>query len=180
MSPGPCFPLNSARRLCSRLWEEPKSSCFLFLFSLSRKTDTSPVQRFHKVPWCAVCCPSSSSVVAQSCPTLGDPMGCSTAGLPALHSLLELAQTPVHRVGDAIQPSHPLSPPSPPVLNSFLYFFVYLKHEKHRRVLWRSLVVVYMTVLLNQTSTGCLRWTFHLIFGLQVPSFDLSDHPCLG
>ena len=66
MSPGPCFPLNSARRLCSRLWEEPKSSCFLFLFSLSRKTDTSPVQRFHKVPWCAVCCPSSSSVVVQS------------------------------------------------------------------------------------------------------------------
>ena len=57
------------------------------------------------------------SSVAQSCPTLWDPMDCSTPGLPVLHQLLDLAQTHVHRVGDAIQPSHPLSSRSPPALN---------------------------------------------------------------
>ena len=54
------------------------------------------------------------SSVAQSCPTLCDPMNCSTPGLPVHHQLLEFTQTHVHRVGDAIQPSHPLSSPSPP------------------------------------------------------------------
>ena len=48
------------------------------------------------------------SSVAQSCPTLCNPMNHSTPGLPVHHQLLELAQTHVHRVGDAIQPSHPL------------------------------------------------------------------------
>ena len=57
------------------------------------------------------------SSVAQSCPTLCDPMGCSTPGLPVHHQLPEIAQTHVHRVGDAIQPSHPLSSPSPPTFN---------------------------------------------------------------
>ena len=47
------------------------------------------------------------------CPTLGDPMDCSTPGLPVHRQLPELAQTHVHRAGDAIQPSHPLSSPSP-------------------------------------------------------------------
>ena len=50
---------------------------------------------------------------AQSCPTLCDPMDCSTPGFPVLNSLPEFAQTHVHWVSDAIQPSHPLSPPSP-------------------------------------------------------------------
>ena len=54
------------------------------------------------------------SSVAQACPTLCDPMDCSTPGLPVHRQLPELAQTHVHRVGDAIQPSHPLSFPSPP------------------------------------------------------------------
>ena len=54
------------------------------------------------------------SSVAQSCPTLYNPMNRSTPGLPVHHQLLEFTQTPVHRVGDAIQPSHPLSSPSPP------------------------------------------------------------------
>ena len=53
--------------------------------------------------------------MAQSCPTLGDPMDCSTPGFPVYHQLLELAQTHVHRIGDAIQ--HPLSSPSPPAFN---------------------------------------------------------------
>ena len=51
--------------------------------------------------------------VAQSCPTLCDPMNRSTPGLPVHHQLLEFTETHVHRVGDAIQPSHPLSSPSP-------------------------------------------------------------------
>ena len=54
------------------------------------------------------------SSVAQSCLTLCDPMDCSTPGLPVHHQLLVFAQTHVHQVGDAIQPSHPLSSPSPP------------------------------------------------------------------
>ena len=44
-------------------------------------------------------------------------MNCNTPGFPVLYHLLELAQTHVHQVGDAIQPSHPLLPPSPPALN---------------------------------------------------------------
>ena len=51
-----------------------------------------------------------SCSVAQSCPTLCEPMGCSTPGFPVLHNLPELAQTHVHWVGDAIQPSHLLLP----------------------------------------------------------------------
>ena len=57
------------------------------------------------------------SSVAQSCPTLCDPMNRSTPGLPVHHQLPELAQTHIHRVRDAIQPSHPLSSPSPPAPN---------------------------------------------------------------
>ena len=57
------------------------------------------------------------SSVSQSCLTLCDPMNCSTPGLPVHHQLRDFTQTHVHRVGDAIQPSHPLSSPSPPALN---------------------------------------------------------------
>ena len=57
------------------------------------------------------------SSVSQSCPTLCDPMNCSTPGLPVHHQLPELTQTHVHPVGDAIQPSHPLSSHSPPAFN---------------------------------------------------------------
>ena len=57
------------------------------------------------------------SSVAQLCPTLCDPMNRSTPGLPLHHQLPEFTQAHVHRVGDAIQPSHPLSSPSPPAPN---------------------------------------------------------------
>ena len=60
------------------------------------------------------CCCCS---VAKSCPTLCDPMKCSMPGFPVLHYVLEFAQTHVHWVCDAIQPSHPLSPLSPLALN---------------------------------------------------------------
>ena len=63
--------------------------------------------------------PSSASFssVTQSCPTLCDPMNRSTPGLPVHHQLPEFTQTHVHRVGDAIKPSHSLSSPSPPAPN---------------------------------------------------------------
>ena len=53
---------------------------------------------------------SSVSSVAQSYPTLCNPMDCSVPGFPVHHQLLELTQTHVYRIGDAIQPSHPLAP----------------------------------------------------------------------
>ena len=64
------------------------------------------------------------SSVAQLCPTLCGPMNCSMPGLPVHHQLLEFTQTHVHRVGDAIQPSHPVipfssCPPSFPASESF-------------------------------------------------------------
>ena len=57
------------------------------------------------------------SSVAQPCLTVCDPMNCSTPGLPVHHQLPDFTQTHVHRVGDAIQPLHPLSSPSPPAPN---------------------------------------------------------------
>ena len=57
------------------------------------------------------------SSVAQSCPTLCDPMNSSTPGLPVHDQLPESTQTHVHRVSDAIQPFHPLLSPSPPAPN---------------------------------------------------------------
>ena len=59
------------------------------------------------------------SSVAQSCPTLCDPMNCSTPGLLVHHQLPEFTQT--HRVGDDIQPSHPMTFPSPPEPNPSQY-----------------------------------------------------------
>ena len=59
------------------------------------------------------------SSVAQSCPTLCDPMNHSMPGLPVYHQLPEFTQTHIHWVSDAIQPSHPLSSPSPPAPNPF-------------------------------------------------------------
>ena len=73
------------------------------------------------------------SSVTQSWPTLRDPMICSRPGLPVYHQLPEFTQTHVHWVGDAIQPSHPLSSPSPPAPNPFqhqgLFQWVSSLHE---------------------------------------------------
>ena len=73
------------------------------------------------------------SSVAQPCPTLCNPMNHSTPGLPVHHLLPKFTQTHVHRVGDAIQPSHPLSSPSPPAPNpsqhQSLFQWVNSSHE---------------------------------------------------
>ena len=95
-------------------------------------------------------------VVAQllSCVWLCDPKDCSTAGFPVLHYLLEFAQTIVHWVGDAIQPSHPLLPPSsPPVLR--------------RRAIFPSLMV------LSNESALCIRWPKYWSFSIS-PSNEYS------
>ena len=65
----------------------------------------------------AFSCSAQFSSVAQSCPTLCDPMNCTMPGLPFHHQFLEFTQTHVHQVSDAIQPSHPLPSPSPPAPN---------------------------------------------------------------
>ena len=73
------------------------------------------------------------SSVEQSCPTLCDPMNHSTPGLPVHHQLPEFTQTHVHWLSDAIQPSHPLSSPSPPAYNpsqhQSLFQWVNSSHE---------------------------------------------------
>ena len=92
---------------------ENEQSSFLFLSSFLHS-----VGRYCSlicICWNIIhlCCCS----VAKSCLTLCDPMDCSISGFPVLHCLLEFAQTHVQWVGNAIQPSHPLSPTSPPAFN---------------------------------------------------------------
>ena len=99
--------------------------CHFKSFSLLLLYITGGIYTFNKIvrilsTW--FCFPFSSGQfisVAQSCLTLCDPMNRSTPGLPVHHQLLEFTQTHVHRVSDAIQPSHPLSPPSPSAPNPF-------------------------------------------------------------
>jgi len=93
------------------------------------------------------------SSVTQSCPTLCDPMNCSTPGLPVHHQLPEFTQTHIHRVGDAIQPSHPLSSPFPPAPNP----------SQHQS--------------LSNEPTLCMRWPKYWSFSFNVsPS---NEHPGL-
>ena len=84
-------------------------------------TKSTVYMRFHS--WCCTfygfrrMYNNTFSSVTQSCPTLCSPMNRSMPGLPVHHQLPEFTQTHVHPVGDAIQPSHPLSSPSPPAPN---------------------------------------------------------------
>ena len=92
-----------------------------FLFLGSKMTTDSDCS--HEIKRClvlgrkAVTNLVQFSSVTPSCPTLCDPMNRSTPGLPVCHQLPEFTQTHVHWVSDAIQPSHPLSSPSPPAFN---------------------------------------------------------------
>ena len=78
----------------------PQNACFI---GQRRIVTVSSLTQFSSVTW--------------SCLTLCDPMDCSTPGFPVHHQLLELPQTHVHWVSDAIQPSHPLLSPSPPAFS---------------------------------------------------------------
>ena len=84
----------------------------------SEKADLKPNIQKTKIMAFSPISSVQFSSVAQSCPTLCDPVNCSTPGLLVHHQLLEFTQTYIHQVGDAIQPSHPLSCPSPPAPNS--------------------------------------------------------------
>ena len=89
---------------------------------------------------------SYSGSVTQSSPALCDPMDCSTPGLPVHCQLQESTQTYVHQVGDAIQPSHPLSSPSPPAPSG-------AKRQKEPP-LWTVGEGLYWAVALRQNSRG--------------------------
>ena len=91
------------------------------------------------------------NLVSQSCLTLCNPMDCSTPGFPVHHQLPELAQTHVHWVSDAIQPSHPLSSPSPPALNL----------SQHQGLFkWVSSSHQVVRVLEPQLQQQSFQWTF--------------------
>ena len=94
-------------------------------------------------------------IVPQSCPTLCDPTDCSTPGFPVLHRLLELAQTHVHRVSDAIQPSYPLLSPSPPAFNL----------AQHQGLFqWVSSLYQVVKVLELQLQYQSFQWIFRTDF----------------
>ena len=113
------------KNFSSKIWNETMVPIFTTSISHSTESTSHTIQtrkikeknNHHSLQmiWCYISVPLSS--VTQSCPTLCDPMNCSTPGLPVHHQLPEFTQTHVHWVGDAIQPSHPLSSPSPPALN---------------------------------------------------------------
>ena len=103
----------------------------------------------QKVLWEALVWVQFSSV-AQSCPTLCNPVNHSMPGFSLHHQLLDSAQFHVHRVSDAIQPSHPLSSPSPPALNLSQYLGLFK---------WVSSSHQVAKVLELQLQHQCLQWT---------------------
>ena len=92
---------------------EGGKKCKIFLMSLLEKWNYICSSHLLLLDSTSCCC----CLVTKSCPTLHDPVACSTPGFPALLYLPGFAQTHVHLVGDAVQPSHPLSAPSPPAFN---------------------------------------------------------------
>ena len=91
--------------------------------------------------------------VAQSCPTLCDPMNCSTPGLPVHHQLPESIQTHIHRVSDAIQPSHPLS-----------------------ALLFLPSIFLSIRVFSNESAL-CIRWPKYWSFSFNIS--PANEHPGL-
>ena len=98
------------------------------------------------------------SSITQSCPTLCDPMNQSTPGLPVHHQLPEFTQTHVHRVRDAIQPSHPRSSPSPPAPNP----------SQHESLFQRVKATVFPVVMY-----GCESWTIKKAEPQRIDAFEL-------
>ena len=104
---------------CTLLYCTSQILCFLQIEGLWQPNIEQGCQCNFPSSICSFCVYRSVqfSSVTQPYLTLCDPMDCSTPGLPVHHQLLELAQTHVHQVGDAIQPSPPLSSPSPSAFN---------------------------------------------------------------
>ena len=108
------------------------------------------------------------SSVTQLCLTLCNPMNCSTPGLPVHHQLPESTQTHVHWIGDAIQPSHPLSSPSPPTFNL----------SQHQGLFqWVSSSHQVATVLEFQLQHLSFQWIFRtdFLYGLVGPPCSPRD-----
>ena len=127
---------------------------------------------------------SQFSSVAQSCPTLRDPMNRRMPGLPVHHQLLEFTQTHVHWVGDAIQPSQPLLSPSPPALNlsqhQDLFKWVSSSHQvakvlefqlQHQsfKMDWMYLLVVQKTLQHHSSKASIPRHSAFFIVPLSHP-----------
>ena len=110
--------------------------------SISRRTDKEVVVHMHNGIFSLI----QFSSVTQSCLTLCDPMDCSTPGLRVHPQLPEFTQTHVHRVSDAIQPSHPLSSPSPPAFNL----------SQHQGLFQQ--VISYSAVRKNTFESVLMRW----------------------
>ena len=110
--------------------------------------------------WCSV----QFSSVAQSCLTLCNPMNHSTPGLPVHHQLPESTKTHVHWVSDAIQPSHPLSSPSPPAFNP----------SRHRGIFkWVISSHHVAKVLELQLQHQSFQWIFSGLISFRIDWFDL-------
>ena len=121
-------------------------------FCCSALTEAGEGSYYQRLPNSVKACLSVQfSSVTQLCPTLFDPMNCSTPHLPVHHQLLEFTQTHVHRVSDAIQPSHPLlspSPSAPPIPPSIRVF--------------------------SNESTLCMRWPKYWSFSFSIiPSKEI-------
>ena len=161
--------------------------------SISQWQQTFPLSK-----WCLPTTPSIAlprpsvqfSSVAQSCPTLCHPMNHSTPGLPVHHKLLQFTQTHAHRVSDAIQPSQPLSSPSPPAPNPSqhqgLFQWINSSHEvakvlelqlQHQSFQWTPRTdLLYQTGCISLQSKGLSRVFSnttvqkHQFFGAQLSS----------
>ena len=128
------------------------------------------------------------SSVAQSCPTLCDPI-CSTPGLPVHHQLPKFTQTHVHRVSDAIQPCHPLSSPSPPAPNPSqhhsLFQWVNSSHEqntekqinrkKKKKNRWKEGILMPLIFMSHNylTHYKCQLWM--LLINVWINEFNIHD-----
>ena len=118
--------------------------------------------------------------VAQSCPTLCDPMNRSTPGLPVHHQLPEFTQTHVHRVSDAIQPSHPLSSPSPlaPIPPSIRVF----SNESYLCMRWPKYWSFSFSIIPAKEHPGLISFRMDWLISLQSKGlsrvFSNTTGPC--
>ena len=116
------------------------------------------------------------SSVAQSCPILCDPMDCSMPGLPVHHQLPEFTQTYVHWISDAIQPSHPLSSPSPPSIFPNIRVF---SNESALRIRWPKYWSFSFNISLSNEHSGLIsfRMDWLDLLAVQGTLVSLLQHP---
>ena len=113
------------------------------------------------------------SPVAQSCLTLCDPMNSSTLGLPVHYQLLEFTQTHVHRVSDAIQPSHPLSSPSPPAPNPSQHQSLFNESTLHMR--WLKYWSFSFSIIPSKEIPGLI--SFRMDWSVWIKNFTVLTRP---